>query len=440
MIQAALSRMRRAHPDHMAIARGIVYVGVFLLLGKAAGAIKEMAIAYRYGVSVEVDAYVFLLTILAWPGELAMGLLMGVAVPLVAAIRATRPDALDRFRRELLGFILVAGTIACVIVGIALMLVLHRGWFGVPPQIAAVARSILPAMIVVVPAAMLVSLWSVWTATTGRHANTLVEGVPALVIAGVVIVFGGDGVMPLVWGLLAGYALHVAALGIPLARQGEIATPRLGVQSPEWRAFMQGFGLVLGSQALMNSTPMIDQFFAARLGEGAIATLGYANRILALVTGLGATAVGRSMLPVFSRARATGDGQLRRVALQWCGLMFAVGVVSSVVTWLCAPFLVRLLLERGAFGAEETVMVASLIRHGVLYLPFYFAGLVLVSYCASHARYDILFWSGITGFVVKVAGNVLLTPWFGVNGLMLAWALVYAVNAALFLTLVRRTR
>src|SRR3546814_9659439 len=47
-------RLSNLHSDHRRIAQGALRVAFFLLLGKAAGAFKEMAVAYRYGVSDEI--------------------------------------------------------------------------------------------------------------------------------------------------------------------------------------------------------------------------------------------------------------------------------------------------------------------------------------------------------------------------------------------------
>lgn len=50
-LKALVRKLGSIHPDHQRIFKGAFRVAVFLLLGKAAGAIKEMAVAYRYGVS-----------------------------------------------------------------------------------------------------------------------------------------------------------------------------------------------------------------------------------------------------------------------------------------------------------------------------------------------------------------------------------------------------
>ena len=43
--------------EHQSIIRGMLLVGSFAVLGKLASAAKEIAVAWRYGVSAEVDAY-----------------------------------------------------------------------------------------------------------------------------------------------------------------------------------------------------------------------------------------------------------------------------------------------------------------------------------------------------------------------------------------------
>ena len=66
-MSSIISRIKRHISDresyHHRIARDFVIVGLFVFIGKIIGAAKEMAIAWRYGTSNTVDAYVFLITI-----------------------------------------------------------------------------------------------------------------------------------------------------------------------------------------------------------------------------------------------------------------------------------------------------------------------------------------------------------------------------------------
>ena len=66
------------------ILSGFLWVSLFLFLGKIAGAAKEMVVAWRYGVSPIVDAYVFVFNMLAWPGGVFGSVCLSLLVPLCA--------------------------------------------------------------------------------------------------------------------------------------------------------------------------------------------------------------------------------------------------------------------------------------------------------------------------------------------------------------------
>src|SRR3546814_3242313 len=75
------------HSDHRRIAQGALRVAFFLLLGKAAGAFKEMAVAYRYGVSDAVDAYQFTMVMANWLPVTIVGALSVVLIPVLVRTR-----------------------------------------------------------------------------------------------------------------------------------------------------------------------------------------------------------------------------------------------------------------------------------------------------------------------------------------------------------------
>ena len=407
----------------------MAWVALFVFLGKLTGAAKEMAVAYRYGVGEEVDAYIFVLNLVSWPVGVWFGVLMVVLVPLAARIRQDATAELPRFRAELFGLALLIGLTLATLAWLGLPSLLRAPWTGLPPTTVALASEMVPALVFLMPLGAIISLFSAWTLAAGRHANTLLEGVPALAIALAVLIIPGGGIEPLVWGTVAGFAFHLTSLAIPLAGRGEMDPPRFTHRSPHWSPFWQGFGIMLAGQALMSFVGIIDQFFAAHLGTGAIATLSYANRILALILGLGATAVGRATLPIFSKTEAQGGVQGHRVASHWVRLLFLVGVIAMIVAWGFARWAVQLLFERGAFTVQDTLAVTGVLRYGLVQLPFYFGALVLISYVSSQRRYMVLFWSGVIGLGSKMIGNMLLIPLFGINGIAMAWGLVYAINA-----------
>jgi putative peptidoglycan lipid II flippase len=428
-----VSRFQATHPDHHAIASGMLWVALFALLGALARAAREMAIAYRYGVSAEVDAYLFVFNLVCWPIAVWFSVLAIVLVPLSARIRQHAPAELATFRSELLGLALLLGVVLACIAWAGLSVLLRSTWTGLPAATVTYALTTVPVLSLLAPLGVLIALFSAWMLTAGRHANTLLEGVPALVLLVALIAVAGGGLAPLVWGTLIGFALHMAILGFYLARHGELEPPRFSLQSAQWSPFWQGFGIMLAGQALMSLVGIVDQFFVARLGTGAIATLSYANRILQLMLGLGAMAVSRATLPVFSRAQAQGQvlRHVYRMAMLWARLLFALGVATMVVLWWLAPWAVGLLFERGAFTAQDTQVVSGVLRYGLAQLPFCFAGMVLVSLLASQRKYRLIAIGAGANLCIKLAANFLLVPAIGINGVMAATAIMYGGSFAM---------
>lgn len=437
LLQAVRARIRAAHPDHHAIARGMFWVSIFVVLGGIARAAKEMAIAWRYGVSAEVDAYLFVFNLITWPVGVWFGVLAVVLVPLAASIKQRASAELPRFRAELLGFALILAAGLGVVIWAGLPLLLRSSWTGLPATTTIIATDIAPWLSLLAPLGVTISLLSAWMLAAGRHANTLLESIPALSILAALFLLPTGGVGPLVSGTLAGFAFHAVILFFFLVIRKQVSAPRFTFASPHWPVFWQGFGIMLAGQALMSFTGIVDQFFAARLGPGAIATLSYANRVLTLIVGVGAMAVSRATLPVFSRSQAQGGQAVFSAAIYWATMLFLLGTFTMAIAWWLAPFGVRLLFERGAFTAQETGLVVEIFRYGLTQLPFYFAGIVLVSLLSSLGRYGVIAAVAGVNLAVKFLALVVLTPLMGITGVMFSNTIMYAATLALLLLVVR---
>ena len=426
-------RLRTANlnSDHREIFRGLVWVALFVFLGKFAGAAKEMAIAYRYGVSNQVDAYLFVLNLISLPINIWFSILSYVLVPLASQIRENFPAQLQRFRAELFAFALVLGLDLALLAWFTLPFLLRSSWLGLSEQTADIALDILPGMIALTPLGILVSLFSAWMLSSGRHANTLLESIPALVILAAVLLIPQQGIEPLVWGTLIGFVLHVLMLATPLANTRELELPRFSSESLLWPKFWQGFGIMLLGVGLGSFNSVIDQFFAAQLEPGAITTLSYANRIMSLILGLGATAISRATLPVFSRVKSQNPNQARRVAMFWVRLMLVIGFLTVIICWWLAPWIVKILFERGAFSIEDTKIVTEVFRYGLAQVPFYFSAITLVTLLASQGRYNLLAITGVSNLLVKAGANYLLIPILGINAIVVSSGIMYLVSLLL---------
>lgn len=424
--------MESVRAEHKRIAIGMLLASLYVLVGKLMGALKEMVVAWRYGVSEIVDGYLFVFNLVSWPVGVWFSVLMVVLLPLASRLRHVEAGALPRFRAEILGLTLMVGLGLSLLAWFGLPIVLRAEWVGLAPGVKKVALdSVLLLALLPLPG-VLISLYSAWMLSREQHANTLFEGLPALGILLAVLLLPFEGVEPLLWGTMAGLAFHLATLFTVQARIGETELPRFGQTSLHWGGFWHGFGFMMAGQAIMSVTGIIDQFFAAGLGSGAISTLGYANRIMALILGLGATAVSRATLPVFSRIQSeVGTEATRYMMIRWSAMMFVSGLIVTVLCWLLAPLIVEILFQRGGFTIKDTHVVSEVFRFSLLQTPFYFALLVVSSLLASVKAYrSYLYWA-IWFILMKMLTMILCLDHFGLNAIPLSNSAGFAASFVL---------
>jgi peptidoglycan biosynthesis protein MviN/MurJ (putative lipid II flippase) len=162
--------------------------------------------------------------------------------------------------------------------------------------------------------------------------------------------------------------------------------------------------------------------------------------VLSLFLSLGATAVGRATLPIYSRVRYTDPTALPPLARKWCLFMLVGGGIVWLFGWMAADWVVRILFERGAFTHQDTLAVSDVLRWGLSQIPFYFA-----MFAASMAVFSFGFYRtaavlAVLSLLMKIALSFVLVPQFGLSGLMLSTTATYAVSAGILFILLGRFR
>jgi peptidoglycan biosynthesis protein MviN/MurJ (putative lipid II flippase) len=423
---------------HGSIARSFVLVAMYVLIGKIAGAVKEILSARHFGTSSEMDAFLFVFNLVSWPVGISLALLSALLVPLYARLGDTQPPALSRFRSEVHGFVIcigiALGALFSVLLSIDLFLV-HLS--GLSTDSANAARHFAWPLAVLIPVGIYGALLSVESLAQQSHLNTLLEGVPAIIVCVALLLWTNLTVALLVWATLAGFLCQTLLLHITQSRRGSLPPVRLGFSSDHWRPLRNGLLAMALAQTLQSLTTLIDQFWAARISEGAISTMGYAQRVLFLILGLTMTAIGRATLPVFSRLTVSEEPASLRVMTQWSALLFVLGLAIAAVLWPLTPWIMGSLFERGAFTHADTVATASFIRYGLLQLPFYFAIIVFMQWMLAAKLYTAVAWIAFFNLLLKLLANALLAPFLGLDGLALATSIMYAGSALMIMLALR---
>jgi len=179
---------------------------------------------------------------------------------------------------------------------------------------------------------------------------------------------------------------------------------------------------------IMSGTNLVDQTMAAMLGSGSVSVLSYGKKITTVAVGISSMALSAAVMPHFSRMVAARDWSgVRDTLKSYVPLILLVTVPLAVILTLSSQSMVRLLFQRGAFTADDTLKVASVQSLLLLQLPFYVLGIFFVRLISAFKANHILMWGTAISFTLNIVLDYLFMRWLGVAGIALSTTIVYAV-------------
>ena len=145
---------------------------------------------------------------------------------------------------------------------------------------------------------------------------------------------------------------------------------------------------------------LVDRAIAARLEEGAVAALGYADRLFLLPVGFVTSAIAPAVLAAVVAHRRQGGGGEGAAIAGTCARLLRVAIPSSFLLFAASPLLVGTILGRGAFDARSVELTVAALDG--LAIGIAATSLSLVLYRAMQAALPL-------GELARVAGAVLVT-------------------------------
>ena len=425
------------------LAKAALVTASLSIAGALLGLLRDQALAQLFGAGRDTDAF-----LVAWTlPEFAATLLIedGLAFALIPAFSAAlahraRGAAGDPVR-ALVGATLPRLCLAFVAVSALLV--------GIAPQVVEALAPGLPDPALAVDCTRLTAtcvlsfgLAGYCSAALRAHRRFLAPA--AIYVAyntGIItgmFAFGARwGVRSAAVGVAVGGCLMVAvrlpSLWRQLRERAAAPAPAAGADAARPMNFAL-VATVLLFALCRQSQVLIERFLASHLPAGAISHLNYAQKVaqMPMVLSLMVCTV---TFPVVARALAEGDTERARtrverdLALAAC--MVSLGAATVIA---CAPQIVELLFQRGAFTAEDTAATAGVMRvYALGLLGQTLVGVLVRSYFSAGRPT----WYPLGAMAAGIAvtswiGVATVRPW-GVDGIATANATGITVTAALLL-------
>ncbi len=241
------------------------------------------------------------------------------------------------------------------------------------------------------------------------------------------------------WGVLAAGILQLAVVYLGVIHAGM----SIGLRFPRFTPNVKRLLILAVPAAITGGITQINQLIGQAIAsaqDGAIAALQYADRIYQLPLGVVGIAVGVVLLPELSRALKGGNlreaGNLQNRSIEF---VLFLTIPAAFALWILSDEIIRVLYERGAFHAQNTAVVGSILAIYGIGLPAFV--LIKALQPGFYAREDTKTPMRFSAVAVGVNCALALTlfPRLGAPGIAVAEATAGWISTVLlFVTLLRR--
>lgn len=419
---------------------------VLTLLVKAVAMGKEMLVAHRFGVGDELDCFLMAYLLPQFLVNVVAGAFSFSFVPILSeSIQQNGMAHARKVLREALS----------LLIGVLLLSVFLLFWL-LPSLLPVVASGFSAEKLAqsqglsyfLLPVILLNGL-SVFSASVlnTRHHYAMPALLPVMTPLAIVIVlvnFTELGIKALIVGTLIGVLIELSCFVCLLRKADWYVLPTWRMETPEIHGLLKQYSHRITAVLLMSGTTVVDQSMAAMdmLPAGSVAALGYGNKLVYLVLGLGGTAVGTVLLSHYSELVAKQDWQLiKNVTRKIQQIIFLVSTLIVGILIFFSDEIVTLLFQRGNFTENDVAIVSRIQVFYLLQIPFYLMAMVGGRLLTAMGRADVLTKITFVNMILNIAGNIVFMKWLGVAGIALSTSLMCMfsyLQILLFFSIIRK--
>jgi putative peptidoglycan lipid II flippase len=417
---------------HRRVFEAVLTVGSLTVLVKLVAACKELVIAYRFGVSDALDAFLIAFVLPTFAIELIGGSLNGALIPTYIYVREHEgPVAAQRLFSGVMVASIVLTLAGSVLLALLSSVILPLLASGFNPGKLALTQQL---YFLLLPTLLFCGMATIWRAILNageRFALGAISPIvtPLLTVCLLVGVTDWDGIFVLTIATVVGLALEAGLLGWELRKRGFALMPWWYGATPAIRQVLRQYIPAVAASFLMGSTTLVAQSVAAMLGPGSVSILAYGSKAATLLLGIGSVAVSTAVLPHFSRLVAFGDSiGMRQTLKTYVQIILLVTVPLTVILMYYSEPVVRLLLQRGAFTEGDTYLVGQVQAIYLVQVPLYILSILCVRLISSFKASHLLLWGTIINLILSIVFNYLFAQWFQVTGIAFAISLMYLIS------------
>lgn len=409
------------------------WVSMGILLGRLLGFAREATLAATFGVSSNTDIAVLVLTI----PDLLVNLLIagGLSAALIPEFKSAKSGDVGIL------FVQSSFFVLAIFIIVVLFLSLSSGWIvylfapGMESNTAETAQRILRGVLWLIPLTVLAGVSTAYLQSLNKFA------IPALgtvvfnlsVVTGLLFFIDADeGLNILVFFILAGGILRW--MSQLWALKGKYSFKGNFEEILLTKHLFHRYWQAVTALGILTLYPVVFRSFASLEGEGELAIVNFAFRLVELPLGVVITVLSIVLFPRLSEFYEKQDHSSFSTVFRK-GLFWSVLLASSIAGVMAAgsDVFTSIVYQWGVMTDEEVRKVALLVKVLAVSLPFQAAIVMSISGFNSRKNTKLPMLLSLVGLLVFVPGVFLSVENAGTVGGAVAVVLCYCLVSLLFL-------
>jgi len=424
------------------IGRAGVLIFSLTLFDKMFAVVKEMVVAYQFGISSELDVFNIAL---ALPGIFVLiftGALGGSLVPLY--ISWTAQSCNQTADNHVRGILFCAAIFFCFVTILGMIFsseLFDIAGYGFADQQKILGTMLIRLLFILVLvdgiAIVFQSLLHAQKKFVTFHIAPIFINIT--IITAVAAFYKWFGIYALVWGTLIGTMLKTSYMAVMLSRRGFHFIGPIALDRSVMQPFLSIALPLLGSELIVNVNILVDQIMATQLQAGSVAVLRYAFRVNDLPIQVVFFALSKAIFPYVSEYAQRKDFKGLQAIFKQC-IVF-LGFIALPVTGVMCLFghdIVSLLFLRGGFDVQAAQLTTGTVICYSLGLLFYSYGFINGTFFSALQDTKPLMYMGLVTVVMNVVFNYVFMHLFGLKAIALSTSLSLFFVSVLFLMQIKK--
>ncbi len=430
----------------MSFVKSSVTIGIYTLISRVLGFVRDITIAWGLGAGFLSDAFFVAFKLPNFLRRLfAEGAFNAAFIPLYSGkIAADGQDQATRFASEamsLLLIILLAVTALFIIFMPWLMYILAPGFSDDPDKFdltVTLTRITMPYIIFISLVSLLGGILNSAQKFAAVAATPIFMNLALIIVPSLVDEWTATAAHALAIAVFIAGLVQLLWLYVVCARQGLV--PQL--RKPALTEDVKKLLILIGPAALGAGVAQINLFIdliIASQFDGGVSYLYYADRINELPLAIIGIAAGTALLPMLSRQIRSNDLEAAyNTQNKAIGFTLFLSIPAAVALMIIAEPVIRIMFERGAFGAAETAATVPALVAFAAGLPAFVMIKIFAPCFYAYQDTKTPFKIAASCIVVNLLLNLALMNHFQHVGMAMATSISGWINVAFMVVILKR--